>query len=149
MADLLTGLNATAAIGPVADEAVDTIAEYEALTPYVDVGWIESIDPGGDESADVTANVIDEGRTRHAKGTRDGGTCTITAFWNPSDAGQIDVMDAEATSNRYAISITRRDRLTPGGTDSLLYFRGLVRSRRPSVLSANDPQRIVFMIGVD
>jgi hypothetical protein len=149
MADLLTGLNAQAWIGPVADDAVDTEAEFIALTPYVAIGMIETIGEFGDTSEDVTANVINEGRTRHAKGTRDAGTCTITCFWKPNDPGQQDLMDAEATSNRYAIKISPRDRLTPAGTDSISFFRGLVRSARRSELSANEPQRIVFDIGVD
>jgi hypothetical protein len=121
MADLLTGLNAIARIGPVANDAVDTSAEFVALTPYVDIGMIETISEFGDTSEDVTANVINEGRTRHAKGTRDAGTCTITCFWKPDDPGQQDLMD----------------------------FRGLVRSARRSELSANEPQRIVFEIGID
>jgi hypothetical protein len=149
MSDLLTGLNAIARIGPVAADTVDTDTEYVALTPYVDVGMIETISEFGDTSEDVTANVINEGRTRHAKGTRDAGTCTITCFWKPDDPGQQDLMDAETTSNRFAIQISPRDRLTPAGTDSSSYFRGLVRSARRSELSANEPQRIVFEIGID
>jgi hypothetical protein len=149
MADLLTGLNATVSIGPVAADTVDDATEFAALTPYVEIGMVESIGEFGDSSEDVTANVINEGRTRHAKGTRDGGTCTVTCFWKPDDPGQIDMMDAEATSNRFAIRIQPRDRLTPAGTDSASYFRGLVRSARRSELSANEPQRIVFDIGID
>jgi hypothetical protein len=149
MADLLTGLDAAAWIGAIAADATDTAAEYAALTPLVAIGFIESIGEFGDSSEDVSANVINEGRTRHAKGTRDAGTCTITCFWNPSDAGQQDLIDAEATSNRYAIKISPRDRLSGGGTDSISYFRGLVRSARRSELSANEPQRIVFDIGID
>lgn len=149
MSDLLTGLDAEVAIGPVADDAVDTSAEFIALTPYVPIGFVETISEFGDASADVTANVISEGRTRHAKGTRDGGNCTVTCFWNPADAGQQDLIDAETTSFRYAIRVTPRDRLTPAGTDSIRFFRGLVRTARPGALAANDPQRIVFEIGVD
>jgi hypothetical protein len=61
----------------------------------------------------------------------------------------LDLRDAETTSNRFAIKISPRDRLTPAGTDSVSYFRGLVRSAKRSELSANEPQRIVFEIGVD
>lgn len=149
MADLLTGLNATVSIGPVADDTVDSEAEFVALTPYTLIGMVETIGEFGDTAEDVTANVISEGRTRHAKGTRDAGTCTITCFWQPDDPGQQDVMDAEATSNRFAFKINPRDRLSPAGTDSSSYFRGLVRSARRSELSANEPQRIVFDVGID
>ena len=149
MADLLTGLNAQAYIGPVADDTVDTDTEFVALTPYTAIGMIETISEFGDTSEDVTANVINEGRTRHAKGTRDAGTCTITCFWKPDDPGQQDLMDAEQTSNRFAIKISPRDRVSPAGTDSIQYFRGLVRSARRGELSANEPQRITFEIGID
>jgi len=147
MADLLTGLDAQVWIGPIAADTVDTAGEFAALTPYVAIGMVESIGEFGDSSEDVSANVINEGRTRHAKGTRDAGTCTITCFWKPGDAGQEDLMDAELTSSRYAIKISPRDRITT--TDSITYFRGLVRSARRSELSANEPQRIVFDIGID
>jgi hypothetical protein len=149
MADLLTGLNAQVWIGAVAADTVDTDTEFAALTPFVAVGFVESISEYGDESADVSANVINEGRTRHAKGTRDAGTQTITCFLKPDDVGQIALKAAELTSNRYAIKVSPRDRLSGGGTDSITYYRGIVRSARKGALSANDPQRIVFMIGID
>jgi hypothetical protein len=149
MADLLTGLNAQVWIGPVAADTVDTSAEFVALTPYVAVGFLETLSEYGDESSDVTANVINEGRTRHAKGTRDAGTLTITCFVKPDDVGQLALKAAQLTSNRYAIKISPRDRLTSGGTDSISYFRGMIRSARKGALSANDPQRIVFMVGID
>lgn len=149
MADLLTGLDAQAWIGPVAADTVDTDTEFVALTPYVPIGMIETISEFGDASEDVTANVINEGRTRHAKGTRDAGTCTFTCFVKGDDEGQMDLIAAELTSNRFAFKISPRDRATPGGTDSVRYFRGLVRSARPGQLAANDPQRIVFEVGID
>jgi hypothetical protein len=68
MPDLLTGTDAQMWISnaSVAD-TVDTSAEFAALT-WVAIGLIESIGEYGDESAEITGNVINEGRTRRAKG---------------------------------------------------------------------------------
>jgi hypothetical protein len=103
----------------------------------------------GDSANDVSGNVINEGRTRHAKGTRDAGTQTITCFVKADDVGQLAVAAAELTSNRYGIKISPRDRLSSGGTDSITYYRGIIRSVRKGALTANDPQRITFDIGID
>ncbi len=148
MADLNTGLDSAVWIGGVAADTVDTSAEFAALT-WVAIGFIESTSDYGDMSADVTGNVLNEGRTRHAKGTRDAGTFTLTCFHKADDAGQLALKAAQLTSNRYGIKISPRDRLTGAGTDSIDYFRGLVRSDRRSGLTANDPQRVVFEIGID
>jgi hypothetical protein len=85
----------------------------------------------------------------HAQVLTEAGTQTITCFLKPDDVGQIALKAAELTSNRYAIKVSPRDRLSGGGTDSITYYRGIVRSARKGALSANDPQRIVFMIGID
>jgi hypothetical protein len=148
MADLLTGSDGQAWIGGVAADTVDTAGEFAALT-YVAIGFIESIGEYGDSAADVTGNVINEGRTRHAKGTRDAGTQTITCFVKADDVGQVALKAAELTSTRYGMKISPRDRLSSGGTDSISYYRGIIRSVRKGALSANDPQRIVFDIGID
>jgi hypothetical protein len=149
MADLLTGLDADVAISNAAiTDATDTTAEFAALT-WVLVGFIESTSDYGDASADVTGNVISEGRTRHAKGTRDAGIFTLTCFHKPDDVGQLALAAAQLTSNRYGIRIRPRDRLTGGGTDSIDYFRGIIQSARRSALEANTPQRIVYNIGID
>lgn len=149
MADLLTGLDSQVWISNAAvADTVDTSAEFAALT-WVALGSLETVSEYGDASSDVTGNVINEGRTRHAKGVRDAGVVTFTCFVNATDAGQVAFQAAEKTSNRYGIKISPRDRPEPTGTDSITYFRGLVQSFRKGALAADDLQRVTIAVGID
>jgi hypothetical protein len=149
MPDLLTGTDAQMWISnaSVAD-TVDTSAEFAALT-WVAIGLIESIGEYGDESAEITGNVINEGRTRRAKGTRNAGMQVLTCFHDDDDVGQVALRAAQLTSNRYGFKISPRDRLSGGGTDSIAYYRGLVMSARKGALSSDALQRITFNVGID
>ena len=149
MPDLLTGTDAQIWIGPIAPDTCDTEAEFVALTPYTAIGLVEIIGEIGDQSNEITGNVISEGRTRRAKGTRNAGTQDVTCFWGPADVGQAALIAAEKTSNRYAIKFSPRDRLTSGGTDSITYYRGLVMSARRQPLQSDNLQRVLYSIGVD
>jgi hypothetical protein len=149
MGDLLTGTDAKVYISSASVlTTTDTTTEFAALT-WVEVGLVEKVGEYGDESAEITGNVISEGRTRRAKGVRNAGMQVITCFVDGGDAGQQAMVDAEATSNRYGIKIVPKDRLTSGGTDSISYYRGLVMSAKKGELSSDALQRITFNVGID
>lgn len=150
MADLLTGTDAKIYISTVSvtNTSADTLTEFGALT-YTEIGLVEKIGEYGDESNEITGNVISEGRTRRAKGVRNAGMLVITCFVSPDDAGQAAVIAAEQTSNRYAFKIVPRDRLNGTGTDSITYLRGLVMSRKKGELASDGLQRITYNVGID
>ena len=129
-------------IGPVATDAVDTVAEFKALTGYVEVKKVESYGDFGDESAAVTLNTIGEGRIEKAKGSRDAGTLALTVAFVGDDPGQLAMEAAEKDYRNYAFQV-----LFPDGASQ--YFRGLVMSRRRNIGSANDVLKRVFNIGIN
>jgi hypothetical protein len=120
-------------IGPaVAQAAADTLAELEALTPYVEVKEVESVGEYGDESSIVNFAALGDGRQRKSKGARDAGNLALTVGHDPLDAGQIALIAAEATNDAYAIKIELSD--GPAGYEnSVHYFRAIVSSKRMNV----------------
>ena len=99
-----------------AASTVDTLAEYEALT-WTEVGEIEDLGNVGDVSTEVTGAAIGDGRIRKAKGARNAGTMNVICFDTvPLDAGQLAVIDAEATNDNYAFKIELPDAPPPPGT---------------------------------
>lgn len=146
MADLITGTDAQAWISASSvTTATDTTAEFAALT-WTAIGLIESIPERGDESALVEGNVINEGRTRAAKGVRNSGAGPLVCFHDESDAGQTALRAGQLTSNNYGLKISPRDRLSSGGTDSIEYWRIMIMSARKSQLASDGLVRITFNI---
>src|SRR5262245_1839969 len=121
-------------IGPqVTDVAADTLAEFQALSGWTAIGLIESVGEFGDEAADVTFAAIGDARIRHAKGARDAGTMALVCAHDPLDTGQLALETAEQTKLNFAFRVTLPD--TPGSpfTNTEIYFRGLVASRRKNI----------------
>src|SRR5262245_3680132 len=128
--DIITASGSQVWIGvAVAAAQADTLAEFLAMSTWTPIGLIESISEFGDESADVTFASIGDGRTRHSKGARDAGTMTLVCGHDPTDAGQAAIELAEQDKSNYAFRIQIPDG-PPGWTNSIYFFRGLVRSRR-------------------
>lgn len=149
MGDIVTASGTKVYIGSaVTSAAADSLTEFQAMTPWTEIGLIESLGEFGDESADVAFAVIGDGRTRHAKGARDAGTMTITCAHDPTDVGQAALDAAEATKDNYAFRVTLPDG-PPNYSDTELYFRGLVRSKRKNVGTNDNVIRNTYNVGVN
>lgn len=101
---------------------------FEALA-WVQVGSVGNYGEFGAQNQDVTYATFDEFVTQHQKGTADIGTMTIeTRDLIGSDAGQIILSSFAATTNAFemAVKIEKNDKATVGGTNTILYSRGLV-----------------------
>lgn len=124
-------------IGAAVSEAqADTLAEFVAMTGWVEIKQVESLGEFGDQATDVTFAALGDARVRHAKGARDAGTMAIVVGHDPVDAGQLLATEAETTNNEFAFRVVLPD--GPAGmTDSERYLRGLVASARLNV-GAND-----------
>lgn len=124
-------------IGAAVSEAqADTLAEFIAMTGWVEVKQVESIGEFGDQATDVTFAALGDSRVRHAKGARDAGTMAIVVGHDPVDAGQLAITAAQETNDEYAFRVVLPD--GPAGmSDSERYLRGLVASARLNV-GAND-----------
>ena len=136
-------------IGPVTSNVTDTAAEYIALTPYVLVGEVESYGDFGDSASDVTFTSVGDARVRHYKGARDAGTLSLTIGRDPSDAGQTALRAAEQTKFEYAIKIEAADAPDPTKTNTIYYFRGLVRSQKASYGTNDNVVKLMVEIGIN
>lgn len=149
MGDIVTASGTKVYIGAaVTSAAADTLGEFQAMTPWTEIGLIESLGEFGDESADVAFAAIGDARTRHAKGARDAGTMTITCAHDPTDVGQAALEAAEATNNNYAFKVVLPDGPS-GWSDTELFFRGLVRSKRKNVGTNDNVIRNTYNVGVN
>ncbi len=149
MADIFTATGAKLYIGPSVTNAVDTVGEYAALTPWTEVGLVSTLGEYGDESSEVTFAVLGDGRIRKAKGARNAGTLAITVAHAADDTGQQAMVAAEATYSNYAFKIVLPNRLNATGTDEIQYFRGLVMSKRLNVGSNDSVVTDTYNVGVN
>lgn len=111
--------------------ATDTLAEFAALT-WTEIGLIETIGDFGDEASTVNFSAIGDGRVRKSKGARDAGTMALTCAFDAADVGQNALDAAEQTNSNYAFRVVFNDGPTASYSDTIVYFRGLVLSKRLS-----------------
>ena len=149
MGDIVTASGTKVYVGPAVITAnADSLAEFQAITAWVEIGLVESLGEFGDESADVSFAALGDGRTRHAKGARDAGTMAITVAHDPTDTGQAAIELAEQADDNYAFRVTLPDGPV-GYSNTELYFRGLVRSRRKNVGTNDNVIRNTYNVGVN
>ena len=77
----------------------EILAEF-ALDTYTEVAECETISDFGDTASDVAFTALGDARTRHLKGSTDGGMATITCADVPDDAGQVLVKAAAAPTDQ-------------------------------------------------
>lgn len=82
-----------------------TITTAFALDTYVPIGETETLSDFGDTAEDVPFTGMADARTRHLKGSTDGGVAQITAADEPTDPGQIAVKAASAATNQDEYNI--------------------------------------------
>lgn len=149
MGDIVTASGTKYYIGPAGTATqFDTIAEFEAVTVWTEIGLVENGGEFGDEASAVTGAALGDGRIRKAKGARDAGTLALVCFHDPTDTGQLAVDAAEQTNDNYAFKVVLND--GPAGySDSISYFRGLVMSRRLQVNTNDNILRRLYNIGIN
>lgn len=149
MGDIVTANGSKIYIGSAAvTSTMDTVAEFQAVTAWTEIGLVEDLSELGDEAAPVTGAAVGDGRIRKAKGARDAGTLQLICFHDPLDTGQAAVIAAEATNNNYPFKIVLND--GPAGySDTIQYFRGLVMGKRLRMGTNDNIMRRVFGIGVN
>jgi len=148
MADIFTATGTKISIGPGMATTPANAAAYAALS-YTEIGLVESVGEYGDEASAVTFAAIGDGRMRKAKGARDAGTLAITVGYSQDDDGQAALEAAEGLNSNYAFKIVLQNRLTPGGTDEVHYFKGLVMSKRNNVGGNDNVVRRTFNVAVN
>ncbi|MGA0533570.1 iron ABC transporter substrate-binding protein [Hansschlegelia sp. KR7-227] len=153
LGDISTATGARIFIGPVALPLVDTQAEFAALTPYLEIGMVESVGEFGDEANKVTPSPLGQARVRKAKGVADAGSSRLpSVYHDPLDAGQAAMIACAEPLYRKkrAFKVILRDAPDEANyTNTAIYFRGLVMSRRRNVGGADNVLRITFNIEID
>lgn len=146
--DVITASGTRVFIGAAAGSTIDTIAEFEGLSGWTEVGLVESVGEYGDEANPVTFQALGDGRVRKSKGARDAGTLALVCGHDPTDAGQAALIAAEGTNVNYAFKIILPDGPV-GYSDTIQYFRGLVMGKRQNVGNNENIVRRNFNIGIN
>ena len=146
---IFTASGTKLSIGPVTTTEPATAVAYAALTPWVEVGFIETVGEFGDEAANIDFAVLGDGRVRKSKGARNAGAISVTCAHIADDVGQIAMVAAEATNSTYAFKLELPNKLTPpGGINEFNYFLGLVMSKRLNVGGNDNIVRRTFNVGI-
>lgn len=130
--------------GPKVPQTADFVeADFTAET-WVEIGGWTQMGAIGDSAQVITSDVINEGRTKKLKGTRNAGSMQNVFNADPADAGQVDVTEAEATANNYAFKIELNDEPAagPAPEPSKRYFIALVMSAQEQGGGANTPRSL-------
>lgn len=150
MGDVITASGSRMYIGGnAATSDLDTLAEFEAITVWTEIGLIESMGEFGDEANEVTFAALGDARIRKSKGARDAGTMEVVVGHDPLDTGQLAVELAEQTNNNYPFKVTIPDAPSDAYQDSVYYFRGLVMSRRLNVGTNDNIVRKTYNVAVN
>lgn len=111
---------ATAQASPLANAAA-----YAALT-WVEIKFVGSHGEGGTNTNVLTYDTWGNSVIQKAKGMSDAGSPELEVARDMSDPGQDAIRVAALTNLNYAIKMERNDKLTVGGTNTIIYNRGLV-----------------------
>lgn len=126
----------------------DALAAFEAINDWVEVGETENLGELGDAAQTIPFVSIGRQRVRKLKGARDAGDQTIVVGRDPLDDGQDVLIAAEKTNYHYPLKMELNDAKTPSFSDSILYYAGLVNTRRTGLGDGNTVTRRTFAIAV-
>jgi hypothetical protein len=150
MGNIITATGTKIYIGGAVTEAqADTLAEFEAMSAWTEIGLVENLNAFGDKSNSVTFASLADSRMRKAKGVRDAGDFTIVCAHDPTDAGQAAVDAAEATKNTYAFKVVIPDAPDNTYSDTLQFFRALVMGKRKNIGTADNVMRNEYDVAID
>ncbi|WOC14976.1 iron ABC transporter substrate-binding protein [Pseudochrobactrum sp. MP213Fo] len=135
----------------IADESDITavLAEFAAITDWVEVNEAEDLGEFGDEASEVTFTAIKNGRVRKLKGSKDAGTIALVCGRDPLDAGQKALVKCEGTKFQYPFKIVASDAPDETITDTEFYFLGLVMSKRNNYGTVDNVVRTTFNVAVN
>jgi len=116
---------------------------------FTEIDPVESIGKFGDEAQEIKFTSLKDGRVRKTKGPRDAGSMTLVCGWSATDLGQIALIAAQETNNKFAFKVVFPDAPTDSGTDTIVYFRALVSSDPYNAGTGGDVLRREFSVSID
>lgn len=108
---------------------------------YVRIGRVRSVPGFGDVYQDITVEEVDDGRTRHGKGTANGQTMEIVCSRQHDDLGQTAMRAAAKSYQAFNMKIEVPN---AEGEFDVFYVSVLVNSATPGLGGPNDTQTITF-----
>lgn len=102
---------------------------YEALS-YTEVGKIVSVGELGDESDEITFDLLKTGRRSRVNGVKDLGNIPVVVEHDAADAGQDIVRAGNNTNTTHTFKITDTDNID-------YYFQGLLANYKMNAREAN------------
>lgn len=127
---------------------VDTAAEFDALT-YTKLGLLSSLGDFGDEAAVVQFVDMETSRVQKLAGPKDAGSLQAQCGYDALDAGQAAFADACDDGFEYAFKIEVADKQSDLYTNSLYFFKGVVRSKRISNADPNGVRTRSFQVEIN
>jgi hypothetical protein len=127
MADVVTASGGHIYISDRAVDAnTDTLAEFQAMSVWTELGLVEDMGQFGDKTSIVTFAAVGDSRIRKAKGAADAGQMQVICGHDPTDAGQLLAVTAgDPSQGAWAVKVVVNDGPL-GYKDSIFYFRALV-----------------------
>ena len=126
--------------GVLAMKSSDFVASDFNAISWTEITGMENLGSVGDESAEISQDIIGESRTKRIKGTRNAPPMQIVYGINYDDAGQQALIAAEKTIHDYAFRLTFND-APPGGTPSKRLFIAKVASVTEALDTANNTMK--------
>jgi hypothetical protein len=148
MGEIFTAAGTKVFIAPAQAAEPANATAYAALT-WTEIKLVENAGEYGDEAGAVTFASLGDSRTRKGKSARDAGTMTLVCGYDGTDPGQAAMEAAEKTNSNYPFKVSLPNRLTPGGTDEINYFTGLVMSRRKNVGTNDNVVRRTYAVAIN
>lgn len=115
---------------------------------WVEIGKTNSIGQFGDQASEITFDLINEGRTKKLKGTRNAGNMELVCAVDADDDGQATVRGAETEPLDYAFRVVFND-APSGGTPSERLFIAKVMQVREQLDTANNVVRLNATLGIN
>jgi hypothetical protein len=102
--------------------ATEDAAGYGAQT-FAEILRVVSISELGDNSEDISYDILKDGRRTHVNGVFDMGEITVVWEYNDVDPGQVACRDAAGTNTTHSFEVTDAD-------GQIQWFQGVVASVR-------------------
>lgn len=119
-------------ISPTAVNEDLSQADYLEIDDWLEIRALGNHGETGSSTNILNYDTWDTSVIQKAKGMTNAGDPEIEVARIASDPGQMAMRVAGDTNFNYAFKMERNDRLTPGGTPTILFNRGLVTGpRRP------------------
>ncbi len=124
------------------------LSAYEGLSgQFVEIDPVESMGKFGDEAQEIKFTSLKDSRVRKSKGPRDAGSVSLVCGWSAGDLGQVALIAAQETNDKFAFKVVFPDGVLGNGT--VVYFRALVSSDPYNAGTGGDVLRREFSLSID